>query len=67
MLRKKPAVMNEGFTRLVKHGGSYRISIAPSLRKALTLNLGDYLHLWIEGERIVIEKATPSFTERKMG
>lgn len=66
MNTEKPALMNESYARLVKHGGSYRVSIAPSLRKALNLWLGDHVHLWVEGERIIIERASPSFTERKM-
>jgi len=66
MNTKKPVAMTEGYTRLVKHGGSYRVSLAPPLRRALALNLGDYVHLWIEGERIVMEKVSPDFTERSL-
>jgi len=64
MDKKKPVAMIESYARIVKHGGSYRVSLGNSLRKALTLNIGDYVHLYVDGEIIVLEKVTPNFTER---
>ena len=62
----RPSAMTEGYTRLVKHGGSYRVSLSPSVRRALNLNIGDFVHLFVRGETVVMEKVTPNFTERHM-
>jgi len=66
MDKKKPIAMIESYTRVVKHGGSYRVSIGKTMRKALNLNIGDYVHLYIVGESMILEKETPNFTERML-
>jgi len=59
-------MINDDFKRIVKHGGCYRISIPPQIRKTLNLRVGIYMHIYTEGDKIIIEKATPDFTERKI-
>jgi len=54
------------YKRLSKHGGSLRVSIPVQIRKSLNLRVGDYFRISLSGDKIILEKASPSFTERKV-
>jgi len=56
----------EDYKKVYKHGYAYRISIPKNMREALNIHAGDYLRIYVDGKRIVMEKANPDFTERKI-
>jgi len=53
------------YARVIKHGGSMRISIHPALRRAINLRLGDLVAIKVQGEGLYVKKALPPFDERK--
>jgi len=54
------------YKRVVKHGGSYRLSIPLLMRKALNIRHRDMMKLRMSGGKIIVEKIEPDFDERKM-
>ena len=55
------------YNRIRKYGGSHVIAIPTQFRKMLNLRPGDYMKVYIKGDdKLVCEKATPDFSERKI-
>jgi len=55
------------YNRVRRYGGSHVIAIPTQLRKMLNLRQGDFVKICLRGEdKLVFEKATPDFSERKI-
>ena len=55
------------FYRMVsKTGNSYKIGLPMEIRRALNIFPRDYLEITVHGDEILMRKANPSFTERRL-
>ena len=55
------------YARIIKHGGSFRVSLPREVRDALNLRERDYLVLHVEGDKIIMKRADPPYDSRRMG
>jgi len=59
-------MFNLAYKKVYKHGACYRLTIPPDIRRALNIKVGDYMKMYVQGNKLIMEKVTPDFDERRL-